>query len=130
MNDGNSLKTYPPLFTEYYVKFIERHSQIPLQENFYDLAISVASFGARTIENVMIIEIFKFLKPGGYFAIIAPEMAVLNPSQGKQLSIKSLIGKWELAGVIRLVFWKESSNYWRDATGIAILLQKTVQPEA
>ena len=57
-------------------------------------------------------------------------MAVLNPYQEKQPSIKSLVGKWELAGLIRSVFWKEYSNYWRDSTGIAILLQKTVQPEA
>ena len=67
-----AMETYPDLFTEYHIKFIERDSEIPLRQDFYDLAISVASFGARTIENVMIIEIIKFLKPGGYFAIIAP----------------------------------------------------------
>ena len=119
-----SLKTYPNLFTEYYVKFIERDSEIPLQENFYDLAISVASFGARTIENVMIIEFFKFLKPGGYFAIIAPEMAVKVPYEGKQPAIADLIEQWEKEDRIRLVYKKEYPNYWREATGIALLLQR------
>ena len=119
-----AMETYPDLFTEYHIKFIERDSEIPLRRDFYDLAISVASFGARTIENVMIIEFFKFLKPGGYFAIIAPEMAVKVPYEGKQPAIADLIEKWEKEDRIRLVYKKEYPNYWREATGIALLLQR------
>ena len=120
-----AMETFPNLFTEYHVKFVTKDSELPLQKNFYDLALSVASFGARTIENVCITKFLDHLKPGGHFAILAPEMAFSNPYKGEQPAIAQLIERWESDGLLKLVFTQKYPNYWRNSTGVAILLQRT-----